>query len=226
MVIGSYPSGVRVRDVLVVTIAYNVGGIIGVKSVRMDKQEKYYALFSGGKDSITLAHYLDSKKQLKGLVFIDTGISIPEVQEHVSKVCKEYHWPLIILRTPADYDALVVKYGFPGVDAHTMFMNYLKGRCVAMFRMQYRGEILASGVRSGESQRRMINTQKRGKWEGVKIVAPLYDWSTRRSTIGQLGGYGRISRSTICLSALHPRASISREIVCVVPSETRPSLNS
>lgn len=139
---------------------------------------KYYSLFSGGKDSITLAHYLASRRELESVVFIDTGIKTPDILPHVEKVAKTYGWNLIVYRTPISYDEQVVKYGFPTAPAHRYIMSALKGRAIRSFHKEFPEGVLASGVRRGESKRRFRNTKREGVWEGVKIVAPLYDWTT------------------------------------------------
>ena|SRR3990167_4955101 len=139
-----------------------------------------YALYSGGKDSTSVAQYLSENDRLLGVVTFDTGINTPDWFEFVRETSRQRHWPIEIYKTPANYDTLVLKYGFPGPAMHGMFMNYLKGRCVRLFKRQHPKAVLASGVRSDESMRRWRNTKEWSDFEGVKVWAPLFQWTTER----------------------------------------------
>lgn len=142
---------------------------------------KFYALYSGGKDSTVMASVLQEAGMLESCVSFDTGISAPDWMEFVVKSCADRGWPLEIYKTPASYDDLVMKYGFPGPGMHGQFMNYLKGRCVREFNKVHRGACLASGVRKGESLRRWRNTKQWSMMEGVPVYAPIYDWTTEQT---------------------------------------------
>lgn len=142
---------------------------------------KYWSLFSGGKDSTACAEYLSERGELAGVVSFQTGIATPDWLPFIERTVNQRGWNFETYRTPEDYDCLVNVYGFPGAGLHGLFMNYLKGRCVRQFRKHHKGEILASGVRSGESKRRFINTKEWGEFEGVKVWAPIYDWTTEQT---------------------------------------------
>ncbi len=141
---------------------------------------KVWCLFSGGKDSAACAHYLADQNDLAGVVALDTGISTPDWLRSVTAYAQKQAWEIEVYKTPVSFDNLVVKYGFPGAGLHSLYMNYLKGRGVRQFRKKHRGEVLASGVRMSESKRRFRNTKEWGKFEGVMIWAPIYDWTTGR----------------------------------------------
>jgi 3'-phosphoadenosine 5'-phosphosulfate sulfotransferase (PAPS reductase)/FAD synthetase len=141
---------------------------------------KLYSLFSGGKDSITTAHYLASRDELEALVHLDTGIAVPDLMPHIRNVAERFSWSLEVYRTPVDYRTWVLRYGFPGPGQHGSIMNALKGRAIRAFKKAHPGGILASGVRYGESARRFVSVRNRRPWEGVEIVAPIWDWSTER----------------------------------------------
>ncbi len=141
---------------------------------------KFFALYSGGKDSTATVQYLQERDQLAGVVSIDTGISTPDWLPHVEKTANERNWNLEVFKTPASYDALVLTYGLPGPGKHGMFMNYLKGRCIRLFKKKYHDAQLASGVRNQESARRAIGTKEWSLFEGVKVWAPIFDWDTPR----------------------------------------------
>ena len=139
---------------------------------------KYFSLYSGGKDSTACASYLDERGELAGVVALDTGISVPDWMPFIERTANERGWNLEVYKTPANYDDLVLKYGFPGPGLHGMFMNYLKGRCIRAFKKKHKGDVLASGVRQQESARRAIGTKEWSVFEGVKVWAPIFDWST------------------------------------------------
>jgi 3'-phosphoadenosine 5'-phosphosulfate sulfotransferase (PAPS reductase)/FAD synthetase len=139
---------------------------------------KYWSLFSGGKDSTACTQYLEERGELAGVVSFDTGIAAPDWLPHIEKTVNERHWNLEIYKTPASYDALVLKYGFPGPGLHGLFMNYLKGRCVRLFKKAHKGEMLASGVRMMESERRFGGAKEWSLFEGVKVWAPIVNWKT------------------------------------------------
>lgn len=137
-----------------------------------------FALLSGGKDSITAASVLAENRKLAGCVALKTGISTPDWEQFVTKLCADQGWPLEIYETTVKYDEIVEKYGFPGPAKHGWFMNYLKGRGVVQFKKRHPQSALASGVRRAESDRRAASTVPFGVWEGVPIFAPIFDWTT------------------------------------------------
>ncbi len=167
---------------------------------------KLWCLVSGGKDSLTSAHVLASQNRLAGCVFVDTGIALPEVQGFVKDVCQERGWPLEVYRTPAVYESLVVAYEFPGPAMHNMFMNYLKMRGVRLWKKMHPGEQLASGVRQEESARRLAIVEPESIIEGVRVEAPIFDWSTQKvwdyisaNNIPKSPGYKTLHLSGDCL---------------------------
>ncbi len=137
-----------------------------------------YCLVSGGKDSLVSAQVLSNHDCLLGCVALDTGIQTPDWKDFVRSICKKKCWGLEIYKTPYNYDSLVEKFGFPGPEQHSMFMNYLKGRGIRQFKKIHPGSLLASGVRQTESSRRALTTKQFGKFEGIGIIAPIYNWPT------------------------------------------------
>ena len=140
-----------------------------------------YALVSGGKDSLSTACYLHEQGKLLGCVYLKTGIATPDSLPFVHKTCSERGWPLDIYETQVSYDDLVIKYGFPGPVQHSMFMNYLKGRCIQQFKKVHPLMPLASGVRTNESARRLLRAKAENMWEGVKVFAPIIHWTTNET---------------------------------------------
>jgi 3'-phosphoadenosine 5'-phosphosulfate sulfotransferase (PAPS reductase)/FAD synthetase len=148
----------------------------------MNDQKPYYppcfALVSGGKDSLSTAQVLADADRLLGCVALSTGISTPDWRDFVIDTCRARGWPLEFHHTDQSYDDLVREYGFPGPGRHPKFMDRLKGRAVREFKRKHPNGILASGTRRDESGRRKVMAKPFGVWEGVPILAPIYDWTT------------------------------------------------
>lgn len=157
-----------------------------IKNAKDDGGKKFYALFSGGKDSVTVAHLLDTYGLLAGCVFVDTSIGLPETKDFVIKYCKLMGWNLKILDRMGkhlDYESFVNKFGFPGPSFHTITMRELKWKPLYTWVMNNKDEgiVLVSGVRSGESKRRMswVKGYERDRsCKHMRWCAPIHDWST------------------------------------------------
>lgn len=146
-----------------------------------DWDGKFYALFSGGKDSTTAAHVLAEAGRLKGLLHIDTTIQTPDIQPHLKAVSERFGWPLKVVRTPVDYETMVLRWGFPSYDTHQRAVNILKGRAMRLFRKENPDAVCATGIRRFESnRRRMMGLQPWSDFEGVPVFAPILDWTTDR----------------------------------------------
>lgn len=141
---------------------------------------RMWCAWSGGKDGAVVADLLAEEGRLEGVLFIDTGIALPDVRPFVEETCAARGWPLEVVRTPVVYEDWVARWGFPGPPQHSMVMNALKGRAIRIWKKNHPGEHLASGVRSGESARRSLNAKPHSEFEGVPMHAPIHDWSTER----------------------------------------------
>ena len=119
----------------------------------------FYALTSGGKDSITLTNWLAELGKLKKVVHIDTGVSLKMTTDFVKDYCQEKGWPLQIIRPRFHriYASFVLQYGFPGPGGHRYIMGYLKFRAMREFAYaaDRKHHCLVSGIRKFESTRRM-----------------------------------------------------------------------
>jgi len=129
---------------------------------------------------VTVLDLLASQDRLAGIIFFDTTVSVPDLLPHVQAIREQYEVPLEVYRAPIPYEEVVSRYGFPGPAQHGLIMSYLKGRGVRAFRKRPPGEVLASGVRTGESKRRLINAASWSRFEGVWCHAPILDWSTEK----------------------------------------------
>lgn len=144
-----------------------------------------WSLFSGGDDSLATAIVTSGAARFRGCLHIDTGIGIPETQAFVIETCKAQGWPLKIYRAKdygQDYEALAVKYGFPGPAAHFRMYIRLKERALDAFIREHKKYwkdriVLSTGARSTESDRRMGHVQQVRR-DGAKVwVNSIDQWT-------------------------------------------------
>ena len=148
-----------------------------------------YAGFSGGNDSRAVTHWMMSNVPGCQALHINTGIGIEASRQYVRDTCKAQGWPLTEIRAKEDcgedYDANVLRHGFPGPDGHQFMYRRLKERAVyALVKRAKVGHprsakvLIAAGVRYDESVRRMgyagreINKIRAQIWAN-----PVYWWT-------------------------------------------------
>jgi 3'-phosphoadenosine 5'-phosphosulfate sulfotransferase (PAPS reductase)/FAD synthetase len=139
-------------------------------------------LFSGGHDSITLAHLM--KDRASHAAHANTGIGIEKTRQFVRDTCKEWGLPLIEEHTlPQDqYRTWVKEYGFPGPSKHWKAYGHLKQNSLRRVRRQLVGSnahkrvIFLAGRRRDESKIRakipMIDVEGSTIW-----VSPIVHWT-------------------------------------------------
>lgn len=124
-------------------------------------RSKFYALTSGGKDSISVCHWLAERGQLEAAVHIQTNIGIKQTTDFVKDLCKEQNWKLHVIEPSPKftYASHVLQYGFPGPGFHRLIMGKLKYKTMRDFALTIdrKNHCLISGVRKFESVRRMGN---------------------------------------------------------------------
>lgn len=170
-------------------------------------------LVSGGKDSLTTAQVAHEAGKLRKCVALETGLSTPDWKPFVIKTCQERGWPLEFYSTdPQAFDDFVLRYGFPGPSKHSWVMRVLKGRAIRAYRRSNPDGVLASGVRADESVKRAASTKPVGMWEGVPILAPIFDWTTdetwaffRDRGFERAPGYSTLQISGDCLCGAYAR---------------------
>lgn len=143
--------------------------------------DKFYVLMSGGKDSVSLAHYLDSLGKLGGVLHIQTNIGIKKTTDFVKELCNEKGWELFV-REPTPkftYVSMVLEHGFPSSGVHTIVMRKLKYITMRDFLKERikLGEkpCFVSGVRRKESVRRMGNYQTHFQQDGkMAFICPFF----------------------------------------------------
>lgn len=158
-------------------------------AIEEHKPVAVYALFSGGKDSLTSTHWA-MNHGAQSVVHINTGIGVNEgpglsVEEYVRETCKAQGWPLRVVFPPdLSYREMVLRFGFPGPGAHRYPYVWLKERCVALVQREAKvghkrsaRVMFATGVHQSESARRMGYVCSVIKIKGRVWVAPLFDWN-------------------------------------------------
>lgn len=134
--------------------------------------DSVYSLFSGGTDSLAATYVASNHSLFKGVIHLDTGIGIPDVQEYVIRVCKSQGWELKIYKAmeyrkkngelaPQNYDDLVRSYGFPGPVNHKVMYSRLKEYPLQQanrdIKQQFKCPAFVTGIRIAESTRRAKN---------------------------------------------------------------------
>ena len=151
----------------------------------MIRYRKKFVLLSGGDHSLVAAHYAMAEDEGDGeVVFIDTGIGVPECKEFVMDVCRNFAWKLRILTPPPglSYWNLVMKFGFPGPGMHYLMYRNLKERAIRQLVREsktHRLDEIAmySGVHQQESARRMGFAAPRVKVGSQVWLAPMFNYN-------------------------------------------------
>lgn len=154
---------------------------------------KTFCLFSGGSDSLVLAHRC--AEAYDELVHIDTGTAVPGVLDHVRAAADRLGKPLRVLTHEDDaYRYLVLggtdssgreytPLGFPGPAQHGRAYTRLKERLLERLLKETKeghprtARVMAlSGIRRSESARRSNRSPitRRGS---LVFVNPLIEWS-------------------------------------------------
>lgn len=156
------------------------------------KPVEFFALFSGGHDSLTATAIAFKWAEHRGVdmtaAHIDTTIGIPETQQFVRDTCREHRWPLRIEKAEKSYRELVLEFGFPGPGMHGLMFQRLKERALRKLVRESKGKwkdrvMFVSGARLQESKRRRKNFGLQAEMqaverEGAKVwAAPVLEWS-------------------------------------------------
>jgi 3'-phosphoadenosine 5'-phosphosulfate sulfotransferase (PAPS reductase)/FAD synthetase len=160
------------------------------------KPIKTACLFSGGSDSLVVAHRC--RDHYDELVHIDTGTALPGVLDHVRECARDLDKPLCVLTHLSDVYREVVlggrnkngkewkPLGFPGPAQHNLIYNRLKERLIAQYlRETKEGHprqsrvLFLSGIRRRESARRSSRPAINRNGSAV-YVSPLIEWTNQQ----------------------------------------------
>lgn len=166
-------------------------GVIAEAEKQYGPFEARVCLFSGGNDSLAVAHRC--RDFYDTLVWVDTRTSVPGVAEFVEEAAKWLDKRLRVYRcAEGEYRRIVVggkdkngnmkrPLGFPGPAQHTRCYVNLKERAIEAMVRELKGDqrmnrVLAlTGIRRAESARRRSRAEitKRG---ALVFANPLIDW--------------------------------------------------
>lgn len=137
------------------------------EAIKKHNLDSLYVLYSGGKDSVCVLHFIAENypKQFKGAVFTNVGLGAQETRKFVIRYCKKMGWPLFMTwpKEKENFYNTTMKFGFAGPAVHPKFMAYLKGHSWYIFLRGWlrTGQKAAfiSGVRKKESKARQYVRQ-------------------------------------------------------------------
>lgn len=175
-------------------------------------RSKFYALTSGGKDSMSVCHWLAERGQLEAAVHIKTNIGVRETSDWLEGYCRDVGWKLYVIQPKPKftYASFVLEYGFPGPMAHKMIMGLLKYKTMRDFALtidRY-NHCLISGVRRFESQRRMGNYPHPIQHDGnLWFACPFFYMKTEEV-------YKYVLTHGIKITPVHQKLGMSGECMC------------
>lgn len=173
---------------------------------------KFYALTSGGKDSMTVCHWLAEQGKLEAAVHIQTNIGVRETTDWLVSYCDDMNWKLYTIQPKPKftYASFVLEYGFPGPMAHKMIMGLLKYKTMRDFALTIdrHNHCLLSGVRKFESQRRLGNYPEPIQNDGnMWFGCPFFYYTTEEI-------YRYVHIHGIKITPVHRTLGMSGECMC------------
>ena len=150
--------------------------------------ENRFIFWSGGKDSTVVLHLtLKVWRDLNPrVVFIDTGITLPETLEYVEKLSEEWSLNLTILKPKIDFWNYVAKNGFPHAKS-LWCRRLLKLEPIKKFLSQFHGyKLCVLGIRKSESRQRFMapwyqkTFERHRKFKFTYNLNPILDWSEKQ----------------------------------------------
>ncbi len=175
-------------------------------------RSKFYALTSGGGDSISLTHWLHERGQLEAGVHIQTNIGFMETTNFVIDFYKEMGWKLYVIEPNPKhiYATHVLQYGFPGPAHHRLIMGRLKYKTMRDFALSIdkKNHCLISGVRKFESVRRMGNYPEPIQTDGSLWFGCPFFYKTSEEIYKYRHTHG------LKITPMHAKIGMSGECMC------------
>ena len=150
--------------------------------------ENRFVFWSGGKDS-TVALHLALRAWSSNppkVVFVDTGITLPETIEYVHELAEEWSLNLTVLKPEIDFWSYVETASFPTVKA--LWCRWrLKVNPIRKFLKSHLGwKVQVLGIRKAESYARKISQyydrsfKRNPSLPFTYDLFPILDWSNRQ----------------------------------------------
>ncbi len=144
--------------------------------------QKFVGLFSGGKDSLAVCHWMWKQGLMTDVLYCYTGVGLKENFNYVIETCNKFGWSLHVefAQGRFTYAEFVRRYGFPGGGIHMGIMRWLKWMGIRRFNRAHLEEKVGfvSGTRKKESKRRMkLSEPARKVTEGERKNAPIIMFS-------------------------------------------------
>lgn len=173
---------------------------------------RLFALTSGGKDSMSVCHWLAERGKLEAAVHIKTNVGIRETTDWLKDYCQSAGWKLYVIEPQPKfiYAAFVLQYGFPGPQVHRMIMGVLKYKTMRDFALSVdrKNHCLISGVRRFESARRMGNYPYPIQNDGsMWFACPFFYKSTEDV-------YRYVHENGVKITPVHAKMGMSGECMC------------
>ncbi|MFO7792501.1 MAG: phosphoadenosine phosphosulfate reductase family protein [Candidatus Saliniplasma sp.] len=136
--------------------------------------------FSGGKDSLATLHLVLDSDVTPDLLFIDTGIELPETIENVKNTADKHDLKLVSKKARSGYWKNVDHFGPSARDYRWCCKTCKLGPTALLIDEEYPGGILSFiGQRRYESKQRM---DKGSTWNnpwvpGQEAASPIQDWT-------------------------------------------------
>jgi 3'-phosphoadenosine 5'-phosphosulfate sulfotransferase (PAPS reductase)/FAD synthetase len=157
-------------------------------AIKLYRPAAVWCLCSGGNDSLCSTHVAMSTGLATGVVSINTTIGIQATRDHTAAVCQRFGWPLRWLTPETTYKDFCARFGMPGPGRHDYVYRYLKERPVDQLvreskRRRQDMVMLVTGVRLGESERRMGNANAIARDGRTLWTGPIINWTPEDQVI-------------------------------------------
>lgn len=148
--------------------------------------ENRFVFWSGGKDSTVALHLALRAWKNPHVVFVDTGITIPETLEYVEKLTEEWNLSLTLLKPEIDFWSYCLRAGFPRVNA-LWCRRLLKMEPTKKFLKAHPGwKVVVLGIRATESFKRKTSPfyqkhlHRHTKLPFTYELLPILNWTDKQ----------------------------------------------